>query len=102
MGSTSRVCCVILRVWELICSVIVLGLVAHFIKLVSDAGGSNDGRLIYTIIVASISTLFALLFIAPFLYSFLAFAADFVLFVAWMVAFGLLANVNLASFPSRT
>ncbi|KAK5651580.1 hypothetical protein OQA88_11853 [Cercophora sp. LCS_1] len=92
LKSEHRILSVILRVGELICSVIVLGLVAHFIRLVSDAGGSNDGRLIYTLIVASISTLFSVLFLPPFLYSFLGFAADFILFIGWMVAFALLAN----------
>jgi len=91
MGSTSRACLVILRVWEIICSVIVLGLVAHFVKIIADAGGENDGRIIYTLIVASISTLFAILFVLPFLYAFLAFPFDFILFVAWLTAFGLLA-----------
>ncbi|KAM7196915.1 hypothetical protein V8F20_006882 [Naviculisporaceae sp. PSN 640] len=92
MGTTSKVCHVILRVWELICSVIVLGLVAHFVHILNDAGVSNDSRVVYTLVLASISTLYTLVFMPPLHYAFLAFPADFVLFVAWMVAFGLLAN----------
>jgi len=92
MGSTSRVCNVILRVWELVCSAVVLGIVATFINSVIRYGASNDSRLIYTLVVASISTLYSLLFMPPFLYTFLAFPADFILFVMWLVAFCLLVT----------
>ena len=96
MGTTSKVCHVILRVWEIICSVIVLGLVAHFVNRINDAGVSNDSRVIYTLVVASFSTLYAIIFIPPIRYGFLGFPVDFCLFIMWMVAFGLLANVCLA------
>ncbi|KAK0649884.1 hypothetical protein B0T16DRAFT_428431 [Cercophora newfieldiana] len=92
MGSTSKACNVILRIWELVCSAVVLGIVAKFINLVIRAGGQNDSRLIYTLIVASISTLYSLLFMPPFLYTFLAFPADFILFVMWLIAFCLLVT----------
>lgn len=95
MGTTSKVCHVILRVWELICSVVVLGLVAHFVQILNDAGVSNDSRIVYTLVVASISTLYTIVFMPPLHYAFLAFPADFCLFVLWMVAFGLLVNVSL-------
>ncbi|KAK1760099.1 hypothetical protein QBC47DRAFT_448706 [Echria macrotheca] len=92
MGSTSRICCVILRVWELVCSAVVLGLVARFVHVVIVGGGSNDSRLIYTLVLACISTLYSILFIAPFHYTFLAFPADFALFIMWLVAFCLLVT----------
>jgi len=101
MGSTSKVCAVILRVWELVCSAVVLGIVARFVDRINDAGVGNDSRLIYTLVLASISTLYSILFMPPFLYNFLAFAADFILFIMWMVAFGLLANVSIHHRPCR-
>ena len=52
MGTTSKVCHVILRVWEIICSVIVLGLVAHFVNRINSAGVGNDSRVIYTLVDA--------------------------------------------------
>jgi hypothetical protein len=94
MGSTSKVCNVLLRIWELVCSAVVLGIVAKFINSVIRASGQNDSRLIYTLIVASISTLYSLLFMPPFLYTFLAFPADFILFVMWLIAFCLLVTVS--------
>lgn len=95
MGSTSKVCSVILRVWELVCSAVVLGLTARFVNLVIRAGASNDARIIYTLTLASISTLYSILFMPPLMYTFLAFAADFILFVMWLVAFCLLVTVSL-------
>jgi len=92
MAGVSRVCNVILRVWELICSVIVLGIVAHFVNIVAQARAGQDGRLIYTLVLASISTLYSIVCTPPFLYVFLVFPGDFLLFVAWLVSFGLLAS----------
>jgi hypothetical protein len=93
MGVVSRGVQVALRIWQLICSLIVLGIIARFLDLVSDAGATRDGRIIYGIIVASISALFALVFVVPILYSFLAFPFDFALFVMWLVLFCLLMTV---------
>ncbi|KAK3306219.1 uncharacterized protein B0T15DRAFT_221934 [Chaetomium strumarium] len=90
MGVVSKGVQVALRIFQLICSVIVLGILARFVHRVSAAGGSHDGRVIYGLVVASISTLFALVFIVPLLYSFLVFPFDFALFVMWLVLFCLL------------
>jgi hypothetical protein len=94
MGTASKVVLVSLRIWQLICSVIVLGILASFLNRVSDAGATRDGRIIYSIVTASISTAFSIVFIAPFLYAFLAFPADLALWVMWLVAFCLLETVR--------
>lgn len=94
MGAGSKAALVILRIWELICSVIVLAILARFLYLVGDAGASRDGRIIYGVVVASISTFFSLFFILPFMYAFLAFPFDFALFVMWLVLFCLLMTVS--------
>ncbi|KAL2133763.1 hypothetical protein VTI74DRAFT_1745 [Chaetomium olivicolor] len=90
MGGVSRIALAAMRVWQFICSVIVLGILARFLRVLSEAGAARDGRIIYGIIVASISTLFALVFMAPFMCSFLAFPFDFALFIMWLVLFCLL------------
>ncbi|KAK3901554.1 hypothetical protein C8A05DRAFT_34769 [Staphylotrichum tortipilum] len=87
MGTASRVAQLCLRIWQLICSVIVLGILSSFLHRVSQAGATRDGRIVYGIITSSISTAFSIVFIAPFLYSFLAWPADFVLFIMWLVLF---------------
>jgi hypothetical protein len=93
MGAGSKVALVGLRIWELICSVIVLGILGSFLHRLSDAGVSRDGRVVYGIVTASISTVFSIVFIAPFLYAFLAFPADFVLWIMWLIVFCLLITV---------
>ncbi len=94
MGAGSKVALVCLRIWQLICSVIVLGILASFLHRLSNAGVKRDGRVVYGIVTASISTIFSIVFIAPFLYAFLAFPADFILFVMWLVLFCLLVTVR--------
>jgi len=97
MGAGSKVALVCLRIWELVCSVIVLGILGSFLHRLSDAGVSRDGRVIYGIVTASISTAFSIVFIAPFLYAFLAFPADFVLWIMWLIVFCLLITVRTCS-----
>ncbi|KAH8668051.1 hypothetical protein BGZ60DRAFT_349359, partial [Tricladium varicosporioides] len=85
---------VLLRIGECISSVIVLGLVSRVLYMVGLAEADTDSRLIYTTVVASISTGFSIVFGLPFLYAFLAFPVDFILFVTWLVAFCLMETVS--------
>jgi hypothetical protein len=94
MGKASKIVLVIFRIWQIICSAIVLGILARFLHVLSEAGAARDGRVIYGIIVASISIVFAIVFIAPFMYAFLAFPFDFALFIMWLVLFCLLITVR--------
>lgn len=94
MGVASKAIHVILRLAQLFFSVIVLGLLANFIRQLNQAGAHKDGRIIYTLVVACISTLFSIVFIAPFMYAFLAFPFDIVLSIMWLIAFCLLASVS--------
>jgi hypothetical protein len=94
MGKASKIVSVIFRIWQIISSAIVLGILARFLHVVSEAGATRDGRIIYGIVVASISIVFAIVFIAPFMYAFLASQFDFVLFVMWLVLFCLLITVR--------
>ncbi len=93
MGAASKVVLCGLRIWELICSLIVLGILASFLRRVNDADAPRDGRIVYGIVTASISTAFSIIFIAPFIYAFMAFPGDFILWVMWLVAFCLLETV---------
>ncbi|KAK3312612.1 hypothetical protein B0H66DRAFT_607675 [Apodospora peruviana] len=51
----------------------------HFLHLISNAGASSASHIIYGMIVAFISTIYAILFMPSFLYTFLALPADFCL-----------------------
>jgi len=103
MGTESKAVLVCLRIWELICSVIVIGILAAFLDRVDDGDGPSDGRIIYALVTACVSTVFSLVFIVPFLHSFFAFPGDFILWIMWLVAFCLLDTVRTChALPSCT
>jgi len=82
----------LLRIGELAFSATVAGLTGEFLHKNRKAPASSHKRFIYTIVVAAISILFSVLFLLPFLASFSKWPMDFVLFVLWIIAFGLLTN----------
>ncbi|CAP61069.1 uncharacterized protein PODANS_3_385 [Podospora anserina S mat+] len=95
MGATSRVLLVLCRLGELVCGAVVLGLLGQAFSLINDAGVLEpEGRLIYTAVVASLTILDSLIFIVLFAYSYWSFLLDFILFVLWIVAFGLLESLT--------
>ncbi len=94
MGTASRVALTCLRIFQLICAVIVLGILGAFWHRVLSGDGPKDGRIIYAIVTASITIAFSIIFIAPFMYSFYAFPGDFILWIMWLVAFCLLDSVS--------
>jgi len=90
MSAASKILSVILRIGELCCSLIVLGIVGHFFWCVGEANTYADNRLVYTIVLASISTVLSLLLMVPFKFTFYACALDFIFFGLWLVDFILL------------
>jgi hypothetical protein len=90
MGAASKVFSVILRAGELASSIIVLGIVGHVLWHVGRANTYADARLIFTIVVASVSTVASILLMAPFTFTFFACPFDLILFVLWLVTFILL------------
>jgi hypothetical protein len=98
MGNASKVLSVIFRIGELICASVVVGILSYFIRVVHLGNGTVDGKLIYTEVWAVFSMVFSILLILPFTYSFYAFPLDLIMFIGWMVAFGLDYNVSLMKF----
>jgi hypothetical protein len=54
-GSAYQIISVLVLLGELVCAVIVLGLLSRLIYLATIAGASADGRIIYTMVVAGIA-----------------------------------------------
>jgi len=94
MGTASKFVSVFLRGGQLISSIIILGILGYFLSLVSDANIYADSRIVYTVVVASISAFLSLILLLPFTYSFLAFPVDFILAILWLVAFCLMEAVG--------
>jgi len=94
MGSASKIASVCLRVGELICATIVVGILGHYLYLLDKADANANGRITYTIAIAGTSLGLSVLLMPPFMYSFWAFPVDYALFICWMVAFGLMIDLT--------
>jgi len=81
-----------LRIGELAFSATVAGLTGSYLHTQKHTSAWSKKRFIYTEVVAAIGILFSLLFLLPFAASFIHYPADFLLFILFMIAFGLLAN----------
>lgn len=89
---------VILRILELACGAIVLGLLGRFCHLIDEASNvSVDGRIIYTMVTAGITIVYSILLFVPIDILFMSFPLDFILFIMWLVAFCLLQTVRTPS-----
>lgn len=90
----TRAASTILRFGELVCAVIPVGILATFVHYVHIAGASTNGRIIYGLVIACLSSFAAIVLFVPFNFTFWSFPLDFALFICWIVAFGLMANVR--------
>lgn len=91
-GLAHRVITMLLRLAQLACACIVMGILARFCYLITVARVTANSRIVYTLVIAGITIVFSVLFCAPFNILAIAFPFDFVLFVTWLVAFSLLAS----------
>lgn len=81
-----------LRIGELAFTCVVAGLTGQYLHQHKGTSAWNEKRFIYTEVIAAIGILFSLLFLLPFLTSFIHWPMDFLLFAGLIIAFGLLAN----------
>ncbi|KAF6839464.1 integral membrane protein [Colletotrichum plurivorum] len=83
----------VLRAAQLAFAAIVTGITGSYLRANDAASSWDNGRFIYTIVVSSISMLFALIWLLPFSGSFVHWPMDIFLSILWFVAFGLLVNL---------
>ncbi|KAF2729147.1 integral membrane protein [Polyplosphaeria fusca] len=88
----SRAFSIFLRFGELVCAAVVLGIISWFLHQYDKYGVGPLGREIYTIIIAGLSVLFAVVWLIPTTASMLHYPADLFLSAAWFAAFGALVN----------
>lgn len=88
----SRLASLILRFAQFVCAAVVLGLTAYFLHQRDKYGVGPLARTIYSIVVASISVILALIWMIPTTSSIINYAADFVFSAAWFAVFGLLVD----------
>lgn len=94
MVRASDIVSVLLRIGELICACIVTGLLGTFFHYLSDAHAHASSRLIFLMSIAGISIVATFALSPPVKYTFWAFPFDFIMFVLWMVAFGLIVDLT--------
>ncbi|KAF2658574.1 integral membrane protein [Lophiostoma macrostomum CBS 122681] len=88
----SRIVSVFLRFGEFVCAGVVLGLMAHLLHKYDHTHTGPLAREIYTITVAALSTLFALVWLIPTKRNLLHYPFDLLLSVAWFAAFAVLVD----------
>ncbi|PLB46531.1 hypothetical protein P170DRAFT_427844 [Aspergillus steynii IBT 23096] len=88
-------------VGELISAAVVMGILAGYEHYIDRANASNNGRIVYSLVIAFL-TLFSIILLIPFHASFYFFGLDFIFFVCWMVAFGLMANLTVSHVCNST
>jgi hypothetical protein len=86
----------LLRIGELAFAAVVAGLTGDYLHSVNDESNSDwsKARFIYTEVVAAFSILLAIIWLFPFSGTFIHWPIDFLISIAWFVAFGLLVNVS--------
>src|ERR1700761_616784 len=102
MGTASKVVSTIFRFGELASACVVAGVLGRFLYELSFAHVGAASRIVYAEVLAGLSITFSIVFMPPLLYSFYAFPLDFIMFVMWMVCFGLLANVSFYASKERS
>lgn len=93
-----RLVSLILRSAELVFAAIVAGVTGDYLHK-SHASAWDQGRFIYTVVVAGISIFLALIWLFPFSSTFTHSPVDIFISILWWVAFGLLANVSILLSP---
>ncbi|KAL6359985.1 hypothetical protein LRP88_05681 [Fusarium phalaenopsidis] len=78
-GSAHKVASIILRLGQISCAAIVIGILARFSYLLTIQQVHEDGRLVYAMVVAGISIIYSFLLCPPFRNLFMSFPCDFVL-----------------------
>ena len=85
----TRALSIFLRFAQFVSAAIVLGLVAYFLDRRNDnEWGGLLGRLVYAIVIASLSVLFSLIWLIPTASSMMHYPFDLLMSAAWFAVFG--------------
>jgi len=92
MPVISRLVSVLLRIGEIAFAAVVAGIVGEYLHAYDEANLWPQARFIYAEVIAGLSILLGLFWLFPFTASVINWPGDLVLFVLWIVVFGLLVN----------
>lgn len=83
---------VILRLAELAFGAIVAGINGKYLHDVHNTSSWDQGRFIYTEVIAALAIFLAIIWLFPFAGSFTHWPVDIIISLCWFAAFGLLVN----------
>ncbi|KAM0708840.1 hypothetical protein Q7P35_005493 [Cladosporium inversicolor] len=92
--TASKVVNVVVRFFQLCSDAIILGIVGWVLHRINIGNGPNNSRLIYVEVLAAMSLVVSIVLLIPFKFVFKAWPLDIILFIMWVVAFGLLADLT--------
>lgn len=90
MPAISRIASLVLRFLELVSAAVVAGIIGKNLRYADLVNGRPAKRMIYTEVVAGLSLLVAIILMLPVTFAFSLWPVDILLFILWIVAFGLL------------
>lgn len=94
MGVGSKITSIVFRASALVSAAIIAGILGQFLSIINDVNVSANGKIVYAMVIASLALVISIVLIVPCWFTFRAFSLDFIMFLCWMIAFGLLANVS--------
>ncbi|CRK43398.1 hypothetical protein BN1723_005650 [Verticillium longisporum] len=84
----------VIHFFQFVLAITVIGLYGTDLQRAREADSYVDAKWVYAVVVGALSALTALLFMVPFILRFaFTFVWDFVLFVLWLVAFGIFGHM---------
>lgn len=87
----------VFRIGQFAFSTIVVGLTSSHLHSARTEPSWSKKRFIYTDVVAALGLFVSLFFMLPFTWNFIHWPIDFLMFVMYMIAFGLLVDVSYVS-----
>jgi hypothetical protein len=85
-----KIASVCLRLWELICAIVVCGFIGRYMNYLSAANVGFDSTVEFAMAMAAISIFASIVLTRPTKYHFWAFPFDACMFVCWIAVFGCL------------
>ena len=86
---------IIMRFFQLIMGIVVIGLYAQDLRRAHKAGVGYDSKWMYATIVGTLASFWAIVCMLPLVKAWFLFGVDFVMFILYVAAFGVFGNMYI-------
>lgn len=90
----------ILRFFQFILALTVIGLYAVDLRKADKMDAYTDGKWVYAVVVGTLSAVTVLIYGIPFIKSYWAFGWDWLLFILWTALFGVFGSIFIGAKPT--